>query len=269
VSVAARLNAHVDGAVDGRPMVFVHGFGCGQQMWRFVAPAFDDHRVVLLDLAGSGGSDVRAYDAARYDRLEAYAQDVVDLLVELDLDDAVLVGHSVSAMIGVLAHALAPARVSTLVMVAPSARYIDEGDYVGGFSEADIDDLLATMDRNHLGWQAPLAGMVGATAAGGDTGVAAELEESFCRTRPDIARQFASLTFRGDNRADLARVAAPTLVLQSAVDVVAPPEAGRFVHENVRGSQLVTIDTVGHSPHLTAPGATADAIRSFVDGGRA
>lgn len=255
------------GPVDGRPVVLVHGFGCGQQMWRLVAPALAvDHRVVLLDLVGSGGSDLSAYDPERYASLDAYADDVLALLDELGLSDVVLVGHSVAGMISTLAHLRAPQVVTGLVLVSPSARYVDDVGYVGGFAPDDIDDLLRTMETNHLGWQRPLAGMVAGLADGGGSGTADELEDSFCRTRPDIALQFATVTFRGDNRHDLPGVDAPTLVLQSAVDSVAPPGAGRFVHEQVRGSRFETIETVGHCPHLTAPDATADAILGFLAG---
>ncbi|MFW6775380.1 alpha/beta fold hydrolase [Nocardioides sp. CPCC 205120] len=267
MSLSLRLNVSVTGPLDAPPVVFVHGFGCGQQMWRRVAPAVAaDHRVVLLDLVGSGASDMSAYDSERYASLDGYVDDILGLLREMDLSDVAFVGHSVSAMIGVLAQLRAPELVSRLVLVAPSARYVDDDGYVGGFSESDIDDLLRMMDHNHLGWQNPLAGIVAGSGQGGDPAAAAELESSFCRTRPDIAHQFATVTFRGDNRADLAGVDAPTLVLQSAIDAVAPPSAGRFVHEQIAGSVYEVIETVGHCPHLTAPAATTDAIRAFLTG---
>ena len=262
MDLAPRLNLTVTGVPEATPMVFVHGFGCGQRMWRHVAPAFEqDHRVVLFDLPGSGDSDLTLYDPHRYSTLDAYGEDVVTLLRELDLSGVVLVGHSVSAMIGVLAANAAPELVSSLVLVAPSARYLDDDGYVGGFSDRDIDDLLALMSRNHLGWQDPLAGLVAGAAA---PEVKQELEDSFCRTRPDIAAQFADVTFRGDNRADLADVRVPTLILQSSDDAVAPPTAGEFIREHTAGSVLTVIETHGHCPHLSAPEQTIDAIREFL-----
>ncbi len=257
-----KLNAAVRGPSDAPPMVFVHGFGCGQEMWRHVAPEFeDDHRVVVFDLPGSGNADESAYDSVRHDSLDGYRDDVVALLDELALGPVTLVGHSVASMISVLAQRARPELVDRLVLVAPSARYLDDGDYVGGFREADIEDLLQLMSRNHLGWQDPLSSLV----AGADqTEVKDELERSFCRTRPEVAEQFASVTFRGDNRADLAHVTAPTLVLQSEVDSVAPMSAGRFVEAQIPDSTLEVIPTHGHCPQLTAPGETVAAMRRFL-----
>jgi sigma-B regulation protein RsbQ len=262
MNLAPRLNLTMRGVPDATPMVFVHGFGCGQQMWRHVAPEFEqDHRVVLFDLAGSGDSDLTLYDAHRYTSLEAYRDDVVALLRELDLSGVVLVGHSVSAMIGVLVANAAPELVASLVLVAPSARYLDDDGYVGGFSDRDIDDLLELMSRNHLGWQDPLASLVAGAA---EPEVKKELEDSFCRTRPDIAAQFASVTFRGDNRSDLPDVRVPTLIVQSSDDAVAPLTAGEFIREHTAGSVLTIIETHGHCPHLSAPEQTVEAIREFL-----
>lgn len=244
-------------------MVFVHGFGCGQEMWRHVAPAFEpDHRVILFDLPGSGAADPSTYDPVRHTHLSAYGDDVVALLEELEVDDAVVVGHSVSAMIAVLAQIKAPQRVARLVLVAPSARYLDDVGYVGGFSESDIADLLDLMNRNHLGWQERLAGIV---AGAGPTGVRDELEQSFCRTRPDIAAQFAAVTFLSDNRQDLSQVSVPALVLQAREDLVAPLSAGEYVRDHLPTSEYVVIDTQGHCPHLSAPRETIDATRAFLD----
>lgn len=256
---AQLLNASVHGPPGTPAIVFVHGFGCGQHMWRHVAPAFEsDHRVVLLDLPGSGDADPACYDSARHARLEGYRDDLVLLLRELDLGPVVLVGHSVSAMIAVLVQIAHPELVDRLVLVTPSARYLDDGEYVGGFSSTDVDDLLDLMSRNHLGWQDPLATMV----AGDPTSPAHdELEQAFCRTRPEIAAEFASVTFRGDNRADLPHVTAPTLVLQAAEDSVAPVSAVTYVRDAIPGATLEIIDTRGHCPHLTAPAATVAAIR--------
>src|SRR5215210_4788848 len=217
-------------------MVFVHGFGCDQAMWRFVAPDFEvDHRVVLFDQVGAGKSDLAAYDADKYGSLRGYASDVVEICRELELTDVVFVGHSVSAMIGVLALQEAPELFGALVMVGPNPRYIDDGDYVGGFSRADIAGLLDALDANHLGWSARMAPVIMGNHPDHPE-LAEELTNSFCRTDPDIARQFARVTFLSDNRADLPDVAVPTLVLQCSADVIAPDVVGRYVHQHVAGS---------------------------------
>ncbi len=258
-----RLNAALTGPAGAPVVVFLHGFGCGQGMWRLVAPAFEaEHRVLLMDLPGAADSDPTTYDAERHAALGGYAQDVLQVLDELGLEDVTVVGHSVASMIAVLAHLDAPAVVTRLVLLTPSACYLDDGDYHGGFAPADIDDLLAMMERNQLGWQAALSGMV---AGSGHNDAQTELEDSFCRTRPEVALQFAAVTFRSDNRPDLAQVAAPTLVLQVRDDVIAPMSAGQFVHEQIAGSRLRLLETTGHAPHLTDPDDVIAEIGGFLD----
>ncbi len=259
---AEQLNASVRGPAGAPAVVFVHGFGCGQHMWRHVAPGLErEHRVVLLDLPGSGDAAEASYDPARHASLEGYRDDLAALLDELELSSVVLVGHSVASMIGVLLQIDRPDLVGRLVLVAPSARYVDADDYVGGHSETDIDELLDLMSRNHLGWQDPLAQMV---AGSPESPAKGELEQAFCRTRPEFAAQFANVTFRGDNRADLPHVTAPALVLQSANDVIAPESAGQFVRDAIPDAEYRLIDTRGHAPHLTAPEQTLAAIREFL-----
>ena len=244
-------------------MIFAHGFGCDQNMWRFVAPAFEsDHRTVLFDHVGAGASDLSAYDAERYGSLADYADDVVEICRELELTDAVFVGHSVSAMIGVLAAARAPERFAKLVLVGPSPRYIDDDDYVGGFGRADIEELLTSLESNFLGWSSAMAPVIMGTPERPELGE--ELTNSFCRTDPDIAAQFARVTFLSDNRADLARVAIPTLIIQCRVDAIAPQAVGEYVHRQIPGSQLVLLDATGHCPNLSAPEETTAAIRAFL-----
>ncbi|WP_279628232.1 alpha/beta fold hydrolase [Amycolatopsis coloradensis] len=250
------------GRDEGPTVLLAHGFGCDQNLWRLVAPALADRfRVVLFDYVGSGKSDLSAWSAERYSTLDGYAQDVLDICAELDLRDVVLVGHSVSSMIAVLAANREPGRFSRLVLLSPSPCYVDEGDYRGGFSRGDIDELLDSLDSNYLGWSAAMAPVIMGNPDRPELG--AELADSFCRTDPAIARVFAQTTFLSDNRADLPKVTVPTLVIQSAQDAIAPPEVGRFVHEQVRGSTMVTLDTIGHCPQLSAPEATTDAIAVF------
>jgi len=223
-------------------MMFAHGFGCDQDMWRYVWPAFQDrHRVVLFDHVGAGGADPRAFDRQRHASLRGYAEDVASIVRELDLRDVIFVGHSVSAMIGVLAAAAEPGRFGSLVLIGPSPRYIDDGSYVGGFSAQDIDELLDSMDSNYVGWSGTLAPMIMGNADRPELGE--ELTRSFCRTDPEMARHFARVTFTSDNRADLAAVRIPSLVLQCSEDPIAPEIVGSFVAERLpRGARHV------HSP---------------------
>jgi sigma-B regulation protein RsbQ len=265
MTMRTRNNVVEHGRRDAQPMMFAHGFGCDQNMWRHVWPAFeDDYRVVLFDHVGSGRSDLSAWHRSRYSSLQGYADDVVEICRELDLSEVVFVGHSVSAMIGVLALQQAPELFGALVMVGPNPRYVNDGDYVGGFSRADIAGLLDALDSNHLGWSTQMAPVIMGNHPDNPE-LTEELTNSFCRTDPDIARQFARVTFLSDNRADLARVPTPSLVLQCAADVIAPVEVGAFVHEHLPDSRLVMMAATGHCPNLSAPEETVAAIRAFVD----
>lgn len=244
-------------------MFFAHGFGCDQSMWRLVAPAFEaDHRVILSDLAGSGRAHPSAYDRVRHSTLDGYAEDVLSILSELELRDVIFVGHSVSAMIGILAAIKEPERFSRLILVGPSPCYIDDGDYVGGFSRADIDGLIDALDSNYLGWASAMAPVIMGTPDRPE--LTKELENSFCRTHPEIARAFAKVTFLSDNRQDLPRLRTPALVIQVARDVIAPVCVGEYLERQLPHGELAVLDTRGHCPHLSAPEQTVAAMRAFL-----
>lgn len=262
VDVTRRNNVRVRGR--GRqPMVFAHGFGCDQNMWRLVVPAFDDsHRVVLFDHVGAGQSDASAYDRQKYAALDGYAADVLDICRALELTDVVFVGHSVSAMIGVLAAKQDPGRFRALVLVGPSPRYIDDDGYAGGFSRQDIEGLLSSLDSNYLGWSSAMAPVIMGTPDRPELG--AELTNSFCRADPEIAAHFARVTFFSDNRQDLGHVRTPTLILQCSDDVIAPYAVGEYVHRHMPASQLVVMEATGHCPNLSAPAETIGAIKAFL-----
>ena len=198
MSVLVRNNVKISGQ-GTRSMVFAHGFGCDQNMWRFVAPAFEDSfRTVLFDNVGAGGSDLGAFSAAKYSSLQGYADDVIEIGRALGLRDGIFVGHSVSAMIGILAAKAAPELFESLVLVGPSPRYIDDEDYTGGFSGDQIEELLEFLDSNHMGWSTAMAPMIMANPERPELGM--ELTNSFCRTDPEIAKHFARTTFMSDNR---------------------------------------------------------------------
>ncbi len=263
MDVRARNNVTWLGPDDGRVVILSHGFGCDQNMWRLVAPTLaKEHRVVLFDHVGAGRSDLSAWREDRYASLAGYADDVLQICTDLDLRDVAFVGHSVSAMIGVLAANRRPDLFAGLVLVTPSPRYIDDFGYRGGFSHADIDELLESLDSNYLGWSRAMAPVIMGNPDRPELGE--ELTNSFCRTDPAIARSFARATFLSDNRADLATVSVPTLVLECEQDVIAPRTVGAFVHDQIRGSSLVTLDATGHCPQLSAPEQTAAGIEAFL-----
>jgi sigma-B regulation protein RsbQ len=259
----ARWNVHESGPADGPVLMFAHGFGCDQNMWRLVAPAFENEfRVVLFDLAGCGGSDLHSYDPDRHGTLHGHAEDVLRICAELGLTDVTFVGHSVSAMIGVLAAIARPDRFARLVLVGPSPRYLDSEDYRGGFSAHDIDGLLDSLDSNYLGWSTAFGPVIMGRPDRPELGE--ELTNSFCRTDPAIAKHFARVTFTSDNRADLDRVETPALVLQCSNDVIAPTAVGEYVHARLRNSEIVHLQASGHCPNLSAPDETVAAIRAFL-----
>jgi sigma-B regulation protein RsbQ len=257
-----RNNVRVTGR-GTRAIVFAHGFGCDQNMWRLVAPAFEDtHRVVLFDHVGAGQSDLAAYRRDKYATLDGYASDVLEICERLALQDVIFVGHSVSAMIGVLAARRNPAQFSALVLVGPSPRYINDGDYAGGFSREDIDGLLSSMESNYLGWSSAMAPVI--MANGDHPELGEELTNSFCRTDPSIAADFARVTFLSDNRKDLPGVQTPALILQCSEDVIAPLAVGEYVHRQMPNSRLVVMKATGHCPNLSAPAETTAAIKDFL-----
>jgi sigma-B regulation protein RsbQ len=245
------------------PILFAHGFGCDQHMWRFVEPAFRaDYRTILFDHVGAGNSDLGAYCPDKYSRLHGYAEDVIEICEELDLPPAIFVGHSVSAMIGVLAAIQAPQRFRRLVLIGPSPCYINDGDYTGGFSRRDIDGFLDVLDSNYLGWSSTMAPVIMGNPERPELGQ--ELAASFCRTDPEIARQFARVTFLSDNRADLKLLRTPALIVQCSDDVIASQAVGEYVHKNIPGSEFVLLKATGHCPNLSAPQQTVDAIRYYL-----
>ncbi|MDB4915475.1 MAG: alpha/beta hydrolase fold protein [Gemmatimonadetes bacterium] len=261
--VLARNNVKVSGH-GTRPMLFAHGFGCDQNMWRYVTPAFeDDYKVVLFDYVGSGRSDAAAYDKDRYSTLEGYAQDVLDVCHGLDLRDVIFVGHSVSSMIGILAANHEPERFARLILVGPSPRYINDApDYVGGFERSDIEGLLETMDKNYIGWANYLAPAIMQNANRPELGK--ELTTSFCSTDPVVARQFAEATFYADNRSDLRAVTVPSLILQCSNDIVAPREVGEYLSRELPHSTIRYMQATGHCPHMSAPDETVALIKDYL-----
>jgi sigma-B regulation protein RsbQ len=266
MDVVARNNVQVSGRIDGQPMLFAHGYGCDQAMWRYVTPSFaSDFKVVTFDHVGFGGSDLTAWSADGYATLQDYADDVVEIVDALGLHDVIYVGHSVAAMIGVLAAAARPDLFAHLVLVGPSARYIDDPDaaYVGGFSRSDIDELLETLAGNHLGWSAGMAPVIMGNPERPE--LTAELTASFCRTDPRVASAFARATFLADNREDLTRVTTPCLVLQCTEDAIAGEMVGRYVDQHLSVSEFVQLRATGHCPNLSAPTETAAAIRDYLE----
>lgn len=244
-------------------MLFAHGFGCDQSMWRFIVPAFEaTHKVVCFDYIGHGRTDASDYNKERYASLHGYAQDVLDICHALDLQDVIMVGHSVSSMIGMLACVQEPSRFDKLIMVGPSPRYINDEDYVGGFEREDVEDLLEMMDGNFFGWATSFAPSVMGNEKRPELGQ--ELGEVFCRTDLDVALQFARVTFYGDNRQDLGKLRTPSLIIQSLEDVIAPVEVGDYLAKHTPNSTLRVISATGHCPHMSAPDETIDTIKTFL-----
>ncbi len=262
MSVLKRNNVVVRGK-GSTAMMFAHGFGCDQNMWRFVSPAFeDDYQIILFDHVGAGRSELAAYSREKYNTLEGYSEDIIEIARELRLKDAVFVGHSVSAMMGIMAAAKAPGVFKSLVLVGPSPSYINDGDYIGGFTKAQIEELLESLDSNHMGWSMSMAPVIMGNPDHEE--LAEELVDSFCRTDPEIAKHFARTTFLSDCRGILADADIPALILQCSNDVIAPREVGEYVHRHMPDSKLVLMEATGHCPNLSAPEETIAAIKAFL-----
>jgi sigma-B regulation protein RsbQ len=244
-------------------MVLAHGYGCDQNMWRLIVPAFEqDYRIVLFDYVGHGRSDSSQFNPARYTALDDYARDLVDICHALNVHEAIFIGHSVSSMIGALAAQRDPELFDRLVFIGPSPRYINDGDYAGGFTPEDIDGLLDFLDSNHLGWSSRMAPVI--MGHPNRPELAGELEASFCATDPVVAKSFARVTFLSDNRKDLEKIAVPCLILQCSDDAIASNAVGEYVHRHVAGSSMKVLNATGHCPHLSAPAETVAAIREFI-----
>jgi sigma-B regulation protein RsbQ len=244
-------------------ILFAHGYGCDQNMWRFITPAFEqEYKVVLFDHVGFGAADTSKYTVDRYSSLQSYAVDVLEICEELELSKVIFVGHSVSAMIGVLAAILDPERFSKLVLIGPSPRYINDEEYVGGFSQEDIHGLLDTLESDYLSWSQTLAPVIMGNADRPELGQ--ELTESFCKSNEAVAKDFARITFLSDNREDLKNLAVEALILQCSEDVIAPLPVGAYMHQQLPKSQLKILKATGHCPNLSAPEETIAAIKEFI-----
>jgi sigma-B regulation protein RsbQ len=262
MTATQRNNVHVLGS-GTETIMFAHGYGCDQNMWRHMVPDFSsDYKVVLFDYVGSGSSDPAAFDQSRYSTLRGYAQDVLDILEELDLYNVHFVGHSVSSMIGALAAIKQPNRFATLTMIGPSPSYINDGDYVGGFERSDIENLLQTLESNHVAWAASMAPLIMGNPKSPE--LTAELEGSFCRMDPFLAQHFARVTFLSDNRRDLPHVPTKTLILQCHDDAIAASNVGKYVHQCIPNSQFVVINATGHCPHMSAPREVTQELKRFL-----
>ncbi|WP_131107256.1 alpha/beta hydrolase [Pseudomonas sp. Sample_10] len=262
MSLQSRNNVKVIGE-GSATLIFSHGFGCDQTMWRYLVDHFTGHfKVVLYDLVGAGQSDLGAYDRQKYDSLAGYAQDLGDIIDEYACGPVIVVSHSVSSMIGVLADRMSPGKIDAHVMIGPSPCYIDSDNYVGGFKLEDIHSLLDTLDSNYLGWSSTMAPVI--MGAPGQPALSEELTNSFCRTEPEIAKQFARVTFMSDNRKDVAGLTTPTLILQSTDDLIAPIAVGKYLEAVMPNSTLCIVANVGHCPHMSVPSACTEAIDNFL-----
>lgn len=258
-----RRNNVVIGGKGITPILFAHGFGCDQDMWRFIVPAFqDDYKIVLFDHVGAGNSDLSAFEPGRYETLEGYADDILEITAALQLQHVIFVGHSVSAMMGIIAAQKIPGLFQQLILVSPSPSFINEGDYIGGFTKAQIEELLRSMENNHLGWSTAMAPVIMANPDREE--LTEELTQSFCKTDPDIAKHFARTTFLSDERGTLANNKTPSLILQCSDDVIAPVDVGHYMEKKMPHSKLAIMEATGHCPNLSAPGETIKLIKEFL-----
>jgi len=262
--VLARNNVKVIGN-GSKTLMLAHGFGCDQNMWRFMTPALEQKfKIVLFDYVGSGSSDLSQYDKERYSRLEGYAEDIVEIGEALQLTDVIFIGHSVSSIIGSLASIEAPKLFSKMIMICPSPCFLNfPPDYLGGFEKQDLQELLNLMDKNYIGWANYLAPLV--MGDNNPSELTNELSSSFCSTDPVVAKGFAKATFLSDYRHILKKVKQPTLIFQSKNDSLAPPEIGKFINENITNSELELVEADGHCLHMTHPDQVTNSIFKYLN----
>ncbi|MGG0642661.1 alpha/beta hydrolase [Sporosarcina gallistercoris] len=245
-------------------IMLAHGFGCDQSMWQYIAPALaEQYRVVLFDYVGAGNSDISSYQTEKYSTAHGYKQDILEIIDELGLKEIHFVGHSVSSMIGMLAAIERPECFKKFVMIGPSPCYINEPNgYVGGFEKSDIADLLTMMEMNFTGWASYLAPIV--TDPTKNPQVTKHVEASFVSTDPQIAREFAEMTFLSDHRDRLASMSIPTLVIQCSDDSIVPIEVGEYLNAHLPSSTLRIMEVKGHYPHISQPEETLKLIQEFL-----
>ncbi len=262
MDILKRNNVKVFGN-GSKTMVFAHGYGCDQNVWSEMVNNFSgDYKVVTFDYVGAGDSDLSAYNKDRYSTLEGYAQDILDIYEALDLKDTILVAHSVSSMIGLLAGIKNPGLFSHIIFLGPSPRYLNDGEYTGGFERDDLEELFEMMDNNYLGWSRAIAPSIMGNSDRPELGE--KLTNSFCATDPEIAKQFARVTFLSDNREDLPKLSVPTLTLQCTNDIIAPMSVGHYMKEKMQNNTLVILEATGHCPHMSAVSETISAIRNYL-----
>lgn len=246
-----------------KTIVFSHGFGSDQTAWRHQVEAFkNNYNIVLFDMVGAGKSDFSAYSPNRYSTLHAYSDDLIEIITELQLQKPIIVTHSVSGMTSVLASLREPQMFEKLILICSSPRYLNDGDYKGGFDQSDLDGLFDAMSSNYHAWAAGF----GPVAMGNPE--RPELGKEFARTlgeiRPDVAQAVARVIFTSDHRKDVPKLTTPTLVIQTSNDIAVPLEVGRYLHKNIKGSTLAHIDASGHLPHMSAPDEINSVIASFL-----
>ncbi|MER2121960.1 MAG: alpha/beta hydrolase [Solibacillus sp.] len=262
VNVVKRNNISIKGKGE-QVLLFAHGFGCDQTLWQSLISYFEEsYKIILFDYVGAGNSDITAYDSVKYNSLDGYVQDVIDIIEAYDLKNIIFIGHSVSSMIGMLATIKMPQYFSKLIMIGPSPYYLNDGDYKGGFDRSEIDELLVTMEMNFEGWASYMAPI--AMDQSSDSPLTKRLEESFVSTNSSIARQFAEVTFFSDSRYRLGETQIPTLILQCANDSIVPIEVGYYLSAHIPNNELVILDTRGHYPHLSDPKLTAEIILNYL-----
>lgn len=262
-SALIRHNTSISGT-GTTTLLFAHGYGCDKTVWRDIVPAFEgDYRVVTFDHAGSGKCDRLAYNSFRHSSLAGYADDVIALCEELQSERLIMVGHSVSAMIGALAAIKRPDLFDLMVMIGPSASYVNEGDYVGGFDLPDLKEFLEMIETNFQGWGAALAMLAMGNA---DRPALAEgLRDRICSLDPAIAGVFARVTFLSDLRADVPRLQTPTVILECQDDPVSPKSAIAFVRDSLPGSRHIELQATGHCTHMSHPAEVTAVLQRVLD----
>lgn len=262
--IRIRNNVKVIGT-GSKTLMLAHGFGCDQNMWKYLTPALrDKYTLVLFDYVGSGRSQLADFSEERYSSLEGYAWDVLEICDAFNLRGLHFIGHSVSCTTGMLAAIARPELFASQVMICPSPCFLNvPPDYHGGFEQADLEELIDLMDRNYLGWSSYMAPLAMGTES--SDLLVGELSDSFCSTDPVVAKSFARATFFSDYRHMLSQANHPTLILQSKVDALANEDVGRYINAHMPGSTLQILASEGHCIHMTHPDLVREQLTAWLD----
>ncbi|KVI11628.1 strigolactone esterase D14 [Cynara cardunculus var. scolymus] len=252
-SLSTTMNARIMGS-GKETLVLAHGYGGDQSVWDKLLPQLTQtYQVLVFDWSFSGAikDPNTLFDPLKYSTYDAFSDDLIALLEELNLDSTVFVGHSMSGMIGCIASIKKPHLFTNLILVASSPRYVNSEGYEGGFDITYIEQLFSSIESNYDEWA---SGFPSVVIDKNDQESVKKFEKILKRMKPEIALSTAKTVFLSDHRDILEKVVIPCTIVQTTNDIVVPIQVVEYMKKMIRGESVVEmINTDGHFPQLTAP----------------